>query len=139
MEKKIYVVVELNISCDFKRLVCAFSNEEDAFKHAKVLMQKTKQKRVFDDDVWNSVDEELIDWMDSLDENKYINPYVGGTDEWYDWEKDFKKFANEKYVKLLHQHGLTDATVQDVEKQMDYKTYGGKVLVYQVEEIILFE
>ena len=77
--------------------------------------------------------------MDFLDENEYINPYVGGTDEWYNWEKDFKKFANEKYVKLLHQHGLTDATIQDVEKQMDYKTYSGKVLVYQIEEITLFE
>lgn len=139
MGKKIYVVVELNLSCNFKQLVCAFSNEEEALKIAKEMKKKTKQERVFDDDIWNSVEEELIDWMDSLDEDKYINPYVGGTDEWYEWNKDFDKFANEKYVNLLHQHGLTDATVKDVEKQMDYKTYHGKVLIYQVEEITLFE
>lgn len=138
MEKKIYVIVELNLDCNSKRLVCAFDDMQKAEEYAKELTEKHKQQSVFDEELWSEIEEEMIDFLESIDENFYVNPYEGGTEEWEKWNEEFEVFEKEKYVGLLHGHGMTDATISDVEKQIDYNFYKDTNVFVKIEELTLF-
>lgn len=139
MKKEVYVIVEMDMLSNFKRLVCAFDNREKAKEYAQELSKKHNLQSVFEEELWNDIEEEIIDLFDSLDDEVFINPYDGGSDEWEQWNEEFEVFEKEKYLELLHKRGLTNATIEDVEKQIDYNFYKDKEIFVKIEELTLFE
>ena len=139
MEKKVYVIVKMDMLSNFKHLVCAFDNKEKAKEYAQELSKKHNQQSVFEEELWNEVEEEIIDLFDSLDDELFANPYDSGSEEWEQWNEEFDVFEKEKYLELLHKHGLTNATIEDVEKQIDYNFYKDKEIFVKIEELTLFE
>ena len=140
MEKKIYLVVEyVGLYRNNKVLKCAFTDKTKAWDYVSELDRKYHSECVFEEKLWSKIEEEMIDLLDSMDEEFCTNPYEGGTKDWELWNEGFEVFEKIKYLELLHKHGFTDATIGDVEKQIEYNFYKDKEVTVTVEELTLFE
>lgn len=124
MENKL---VYLAVSCFggyenpyFEKVERVFSDKEKAKEFANKKKKEYKCDSVFPDDVWN----DICLYVDNiLDDEDYINPYVGGTDDWIKWNDEFEEYENSIYLKAAHKCGFNGVTMDDIEKQFKSEKY----------------
>ena len=116
--EKIYLVVSSSGSYEEYRenIECAFKNIKEAQKHC-IEVDKSHE---YEEVVWNDILNELEEIMEK-EEDKFTNnvPYELSSD-WLKREDEITSLMREELLSILHKRGLTDATIEDVKKQLEY-------------------
>ena len=117
--EKIYLVVSSSGSYeDFsENIECAFKNIKEAQKHC-IEVDKSHE---YEEVVWNDILNELEEIMEK-EEDKFTNnvPYELSSEDWLKREDEITSLMQEELLSILHKRGLTDATIEDVKKQLEY-------------------
>ena len=121
--EKIYLVVSPSGSYeDFsENIECAFKNKKEAQKHCIEVDKSHEYEEVYEKIVWNDILNELGEIMEK-EEDKFTNnvPYELCSEDWLKREDEITSLMQEELLSILHKRGLTDATIEDVKKQMEY-------------------
>ena len=120
--EKIYLVVSSRGSYDdfSENIEIAFRNKKEAQKHCIEVDKSHEYEEVYEKIVWNDILNELGEIMEK-EEDKFTNnvPYELSSD-WLKREDEITSLMHEELLSILHKRGLTDATIEDVKKQMEY-------------------
>ena len=121
--EKIYLVVSSSGSYeDFsENIECAFKNIKEAQKHCIEVDKKHQYEEVYEEIVWNDIVDDLCEIMEK-EEDKFTNnvPYELCSEDWLKREDEITSLMQEELLSILHKRGLTDATIEDVKKQLEY-------------------
>lgn len=121
--EKIYLVVSSRGSYDdfSEHIERAFRNKKEAQKHCIEVDKSHEYEEVYEEVVWNDILNELEEIMEK-EENKFTNnvPYELSSEDWLKREDEITSLMREELLSILHKRGLTDATMEDVKKQMEY-------------------
>lgn len=121
--EKIYLVVSSRGSYDdfSEHIERAFRNKKEAQKHCIEVDKSHEYEEVYEEVVWNDILNELEEIMEK-EENKFTNnvPYELSSEDWLKREDEITSLMSEELLSILHKRGLTDATIEDVKKQMEY-------------------
>ena len=121
--EKIYLVVSPSGSYeDFsENIECAFKNKKEAQKHCIEVDKSHEYEEVYEKIVWNDILNELGEIMEK-EEDKFTNnvPYELCSEDWLKREDEITSLMQEELLSILHKRGLTDATIEDVKKQLEY-------------------
>ena len=65
---------------------------------------------------------DLDEIIEKEEEDKFTNniPYDLSSEDWLKREDEITSLMHEELLSILHKRGLTDATIEDVKKQMEY-------------------
>ena len=120
--EKIYLVVSPSGSYeDFsENIECAFKNIKEAQKHCIEVDKSHEYEEVYEEIVWNDILNDFYEIMEK-EEDKFTNnvPYELSSD-WLKREDEITSLMHEELLSILHKRGLTDATIEDVKKQLEY-------------------
>ena len=120
--EKIYLVVSSSGSYeDFSQNIeCAFKNIKEAQKHCIEVDKSHEYEEVYEEIVWNDILNDFYEIMEK-EEDKFTNnvPYELSSD-WLKREDEITSLMHEELLSILHKRGLTDATIEDVKKQLEY-------------------
>ena len=120
--EKIYLVVSPSGSYeDFsENIECAFKNKKEAQKHCIEVDKSHEYEEVYEEIVWNDILNDFYEIMEK-EEDKFTNnvPYELSSD-WLKREDEITSLMHEELLSILHKRGLTDATIEDVKKQLEY-------------------
>ena len=120
--EKIYLVVSPSGSYeDFsENIERAIKNKKEAQKYCIEVDKSHEYEEVYEKIVWNDILNELGEIMEK-EEDKFTNnvPYELSSD-WLKREDEITSLMHEELLSILHKRGLTDATIEDVKKQMEY-------------------
>ena len=121
--EKIYLVVSPSGSYeDFsENIECAFKNKKEAQKHCIEVDKSHEYEEVYEEVVWNDILHDLDEIIEK-EEDKFTNnvPYEFSSEDWLKREDEITSLMREELLSILHKRGLTDATIEDVKKQMEY-------------------
>ena len=121
--EKIYLVVSPSGSYeDFsENIECAFKNKKEAQEHCIEVDKSHEYEEDYEKIVWNDILNELGEIMEK-EEDKFTNnvPYELCSEDWLKREDEITSLMQEELLSILHKRGLTDATIEDVKKQMEY-------------------
>ena len=121
--EKIYLVVSSRGSYDdfSEHIERAFRNKKEAQKHCIEVDKSHEYEEVYEKIVWNDILNELGEIMEK-EEDKFTNnvPYELCSEDWLKREDEITSLMREELLSILHKRGLTDATIEDVKKQMEY-------------------
>ena len=119
--EKIYLVVSPSGSYeDFsENIECAFKNKKEAQKHCIEVDKSHEYEEVYEKIVWNDILNELGEIMEK-EEDKFTNNVPYESEDWLKREDEITSLIHEELLSILHKRGLTDATIEDVKKQMEY-------------------
>ena len=120
--EKIYLVVSPSGSYeDFsENIECAFKDIKEAQKHCIEVDKSHEYEEVYEEIVWNDILNDFYEIMEK-EEDKFTNnvPYELSSD-WLKREDEITSLMHEELLSILHKRGLTDATIEDVKKQLEY-------------------
>ena len=120
--EKIYLVVSSSGSYeDFsENIECAFKNIKEAQKHCIEVDKSHEYEEVYEEIVWNDILNDFYEIVEK-EEDKFTNnvPYELSID-WLKREDEITSLMHEELLSILHKRGLTDATIEDVKKQLEY-------------------
>ena len=121
--EKIYLVVSSRGSYDdfSENIELAFRNKKEAQMYCIEVDKSHEYEEVYEEVVWNDILNELEEIMEK-EENKFTNnvPYELSSEDWLKREDEITSLMREELLSILHKRGLTDATIEDVKKQMEY-------------------
>ena len=121
--EKIYLVVSSRGSYDdfSENIELAFRNKKEAQMYCIEIDKSHEYEEVYEEVVWNDILNELEEIMEK-EENKFTNnvPYELSSEDWLKREDEITSLMREELLSILHKRGLTDATIEDVKKQMEY-------------------
>ena len=121
--EKIYLVVSSRGSYDdfSENIELAFRNKKEAQMYCIEVDKSHEYEEVYEEVVWNDILNELEEIMEK-EENKFTNnvPYELSSEDWLKREDEITSLMHEELLSILHKRGLTDATIEDVKKQMEY-------------------
>lgn len=131
--KLVYLVVSCFGGCDnpyFEQVERVFSEEEKAKEFASKKEKDYVCDAVFPEDVWN----DICLYADAhIDDEDYVNPYIGGTDEWVKWNNDFEEYENNIYLEAARKAGFNYVTMDDIKKQ--FKSEQRKIDEYRETKV----
>ena len=120
--EKIYLVVSSSGSYeDFRaNIECASKDIKEAQKHCIEVDKSHEYEEVYEEIVWNDILNDFYEIMEK-EEDKFTNnvPYELSSD-WLKREDEITSLMHEELLSILHKRGLTDATIEDVKKQLEY-------------------
>ena len=120
--EKIYLVVSSSGSYeDFsENIECAFKDIKEAQKHCIEVDKSHEYEEVYEEIVWNDILNDFYKIVEK-EEDKFTNnvPYELSID-WLKREDEITSLMHEELLSILHKRGLTDATIEDVKKQLEY-------------------
>ena len=121
--EKIYLVVSSRGSYDdfSENIELAFRNKKEAQMYCIEVDKSHEYEEVYEEVVWNDILNELEEIMEK-EENKFTNnvPYELSSEDWLKREDEITSLMREELLSILHKRGLTDATIEDVKKQLEY-------------------
>ena len=121
--EKIYLVVSSRGSYDdfSENIELAFRNKKEAQMYCIEVDKSHEYEEVYEEVVWNDILNELEEIMEK-EENKFTNnvPYELSSEDWLKREDEITSLMREELLSIIHKRGLTDATIEDVKKQMEY-------------------
>jgi hypothetical protein len=134
-QEKIYLVITpYGTHGNYKQKIeCAFRDKDEAENYALDLDNEHFSTPIFPDDLWNDICLDVDNYYE-LHEDECTNPYVGGTDEWEEWEKKFKAEEKELYLAVANKHLEVVVTLDAIEMQL--KAIKNKFFNYQVAKVI---
>ena len=106
---------------DFRENIeCAFKDIKEAQKHCIEVDKSHEYEEVYEEIVWNDILNDFYEIMEK-EEDKFTNnvPYELSSD-WLKREDEITSLMHEELLSILHKRGLTDATIEDVKKQLEY-------------------
>lgn len=122
--EKIYLVVSSRGSYDdfSENIERAFRNKKEAQKHCIEVDKSHEYEEVYEEVVWNDILHDLDEIIEKEEEDKFTNniPYDLSSEDWLKREDEITSLMREELLSILHKRGLTDATIEDVKKQMEY-------------------
>lgn len=96
----------------------AFRDKDKAEEYCKYLDNKFNYKPVFDINIWDKVEDELVEFDDSLiNEFSYINE----RDKWEKRDHEINILITKERCKLLRKNGYPDATEEEVDQHKLYE------------------
>lgn len=120
--EKIYLVVSSSGSYEnfSENIECAFKDIKEAQKHCIEVDKSHEYEEVYEEIVWNDILNDFYEIVEK-DEDKFTNnvPYELSID-WLKREDEITSLMHEELLSILHKRGLTDATIEDVKKQLEY-------------------
>ena len=120
--EKIYLVVSSRGSYDdfSENIERAFRNKKEAQKHCIEVDKSHEYEEVYEEIVWNDILNDFYKIVEK-EEDKFTNnvPYELSID-WLKREDEITSLMHEELLSILHKLGLTDATIEDVKKQLEY-------------------
>lgn len=107
--EKIYLVVSSRGSYDdfSENIELAFRDKKEAQMYCIEIDKKHQYEEVYEEVVWNDILNELEEIMEK-------------SEDWLKREDEITSLMREELLSILHKRGLTDATMEDVKKQMEY-------------------
>jgi len=121
--EKIYLVVSSSGSYeDFRQYIeRAFKNKKEAQMYCIEVDKRHEYKEVYEEAVWENILNDFDEIVDK-DPAKFSNhvPYDPNGGDWLKRHNEITSLTQEKLLSILHKHGLTDATIEDVKKQMEH-------------------
>ena len=121
--EKIYLVVSSRGSYDdfSENIELAFRNKKEAQMYCIEIDKKHQYEEVYEEVVWNDILNDLNEIMEN-EEDKFTNnvPYELSSEDWLKREDEITSLMREELLSILHKRGLTDATIEDVKKQLEY-------------------
>ena len=121
--EKIYLVVSSRGSYDdfSENIELAFRNKKEAQMYCIEVDKSHEYEEVYEEVVWNDILNELEEIMEK-EEDKFTNnvPYELCSEDWLKREDEITSLMQEELLSILHKRGLTDATIEDVKKQLEY-------------------
>ena len=121
--EKIYLVVSSRGSYDdfSENIERAFRNKKEAQKHCIEVDKSHEYEEVYEEIVWNDILNDFYKIMEK-EEDKFTNniPYDLSSEDWLKRKDEITSLMREELLSILHKRGLTDATIEDVKKQMEY-------------------
>ena len=120
--EKIYLVVSSRGSYDdfSENIELAFRNKKEAQMYCIEVDKSHEYEEVYEEIVWNDILNDFYEIMEK-EEDKFTNnvPYELSSD-WLKREDEITSLMQEELLSILHKRGLTDATIEDVKKQLEY-------------------
>jgi hypothetical protein len=124
--EKIYLVVSSRGDYeDFREKVeRAFRNKKEAQMYCIEVDKSHEYEEVYEEVVWNDILNDFDKIMEK-EEDKFTNniPYELNSEDWLKREDEILNLMYEELLSILHKRGLTDATIEDVKKQMEYDNH----------------
>ena len=121
--EKIYLVVSSRGSYDdfSENIERAFRNKKEAQMYCIEIDKKHQYEEVYEEVVWNDILHDLDEIIEK-EEDKFTNniPYDLSSEDWLKREDEITSLMREELLSILHKRGLTDATIEDVKKQLEY-------------------
>lgn len=121
--EKIYLVVSSRGSYeDFReKIECAFKDIKEAQMYCIKVDKSHEYEEVYEELVWHDILNEFYEIMEK-EEDKFTNnvPYKLSSEDWLKREDEITSLMHEELLSILHKRGLTDATIEDVKKQLEY-------------------